>query len=327
MLSPSKPATSKDGELATIRPQRVVLLTGSRGFTGSYLRQTLQAAGYRVVGLVRDDPVGGDEIAGSLLDAARLREVVAKVQPTHVVHLAAISFANHQDASALYQVNLFGTLNLLDALIAERAPVQKVVLSSSATVYGGTKGSPMTETATPAPVNHYAISKLAMEHMARTRVDELPIVLTRPFNYTGVGQNENFLVPKIVGHFQRGEARIRLGNTDVVREFNDVRRVAQAYLGILERCPAGETVNICSGRGHRVADVVELLRALSGNPIAVDIDHGLVRAIDAKCLIGDPAKLYATVGALPDYALEETLSWMLADLSHGHGLKCAAGAA
>lgn len=327
MLSPSKPATSKDGELATIRPQRVILLTGSRGFTGCYLRQTLQAAGYRVVGLVRAEPADADEIAGSLTDVARLREVVATVQPTHVVHLAAISFANHHDAAALYHVNLFGTLNLLDALIAERAPVQKVVLSSSATVYGGTKGSPMSETATPAPVNHYALSKLTMEHMARTRLDELPIVLTRPFNYTGVGQNENFLVPKIVGHFQRREARIRLGNTDVVREFNDVRRVAQAYLGLLERCPAGETVNICSGRGHRVADVVELLRALSGSPIAVDVDHGLVRAIDAKCLIGDPAKLHATLGALPDYTLEETLSWMLADLSRGHALKRAADAA
>lgn len=327
MLSPSKPATSKDGELATIRLQRVVLLTGSRGFTGCYVRQTLQAAGYRVVGLVRGEPVGSDEIAGSLTDAARLREVVAKVQPTHVVHLAAISFANHHDAAALYHVNLFGTLNLLDALIAERAPVQKVVLSSSATVYGGVKDSPVAESATPAPVNHYALSKLAMEHMARTRLDELPIVLTRPFNYTGVGQNENFLVPKIVGHFQRGEPRIRLGNTDVVREFNDVRRVAQAYLGILERCPAGETVNICSGQGHRVADVVELLRDLSRNPIAVDVDPSLVRAIDARCLIGDPAKLHATLGALPEYALEETLSWMLAGLSHGHDLEHAANAA
>lgn len=321
MITPSKPAAAHDGKLiTTIRPQGVVLLTGARGFTGRYMRKALEEAGYRVVGLVQGEPSGADEIAGSLTDAARLREVAARIQPDYVIHLAAISFANHHDAEALYHVNLFGTLNLLDALIAEQAPVRKLVLASSATVYGGAQHSPVAEDTKPAPVNHYAISKLAMEHMALTRLDKLPIVIARPFNYTGVGQNENFLVPKIVGHFQRRAPRIRLGNLDSVREFNDVRSVAHAYLGILERFPAGEIVNICSGREHRAMEVLNLLQTLSGNRIEVEIDASLVRAIDVRRLVGDPTKLYATLDSLPEYSLEETLTWMLNQSSHACAL-------
>ena len=320
MIAPSKPAAAQDGKLITIRPQGIVLLTGARGFTGRYVRKELEEAGYRVVGLVQGEPSGADEIAGSLTDAARLREVAAMIRPDYVVHLAAISFANHHDAAALYQVNLFGTLNLLDALIAEQVPVRKLVLASSATIYGGAQYSPVAEDTKPAPVNHYAISKLAMEHMALTRLDKLPIVIARPFNYTGVGQNENFLVPKIVGHFQRRAPRIRLGNLDIVREFNDVRSVAHAYLGILERFPAGEIVNICSGREHRAMEVLNRLQALSGNRIEVEVDESLVRAIDVRRLVGDPTKLHATLGSLPEYSLEETLAWMLNQSSHAFAL-------
>lgn len=288
-----------------------VLITGSDGFTGRYVADALRQANYRVLSLVRRQPTEADHFQADLTDAATLRELMAQLQPDYVVHLAALAFVAQQDVERFYDVNLFGTLNLLDALIAARSPARKVIVSSSANVYGNAQHSPVAEDTCPAPVNHYAMSKLAMEHMALTRLDKLPIVITRPFNYTGVGQDERFLIPKIVAHFKRREPVIRLGNLEVEREFNDVRMVAQAYLGLLEKADAGEIVNICSGQGWPLHGVVDRLAQMSGHQLDIEVDPGLVRANEVRTLVGSPAKLQATAGPLPAFTLEETLEWML----------------
>jgi nucleoside-diphosphate-sugar epimerase len=112
----------------------------------------------------------------------------------------------------VYDINFFGTLNILDALVELGQRPAKIVLASSANVYGNPPVEVIDESVCPMPVNHYAISKLAMEFMARTYFDRLNILITRPFNYTGVGQGDNFLIPKIVRHYQEGKTEIELGN-------------------------------------------------------------------------------------------------------------------
>ncbi len=292
-------------------PAKTVLLTGSHGFTGRYVKEALQQAGYRVAGLVQHAPAE-DEVAADLTDLPALCDAVNQIKPDFVIHLAAIAFVAHADQMGLYQTNVFGTLNLLDALHRSGLPLQKVILASSANIYGNPPVSPVVEDTPPAPVNHYAMSKLAMEHMARTWLDRLPILFTRPFNYTGAGQDEKFLIPKIVAHFKRKDGHIKLGNLDVVREFNDVRMVAQAYVRLLTQGQAGDTVNLCTGRGHRLLDVVETVSQLSGHTLQVEVDPQLVRANELKILIGSPDKLKAVLPDLPDYSLQDTLGWMLA---------------
>lgn len=127
-------------------------------------------------------------LLAELTNPAQVKAEVAQAQPDAVVHLAAISYVAHEDASALYAVNTVGTTHLLDAVAALRHAPRCVLLASSANVYGNCNHSPIAETQAPAPVNHYAMSKLAMEHMARTYADRLPLIITRPFNYTGPGQ-------------------------------------------------------------------------------------------------------------------------------------------
>ncbi|WP_297913683.1 GDP-mannose 4,6-dehydratase [Thiomonas sp.] len=289
---------------------RVVLVTGAGGFTGRHLVPALRAAGYRVVGLGREGSPADTDVDCDLRDPRAVREAVAAVRPTHVVHLAALAFVAHADERAFYDVNLFGCLHLLDALHALPQGPRKVLIASSANVYGTPGVETIDETVCPAPVNHYACSKLAMEHMVRTWFGRLPIVLARPFNYTGVGQSESFLIPKIVKHFTQRAERIQLGNLDVSRDFSDVRDVVSAYVALLESEVHSETFNVCSGRAVALRDLLQMVGRLTGHALRVEVDSALVRKDEIASLRGSHQKLSRAVGFTPRYSLEQTLAWM-----------------
>lgn len=287
------------------------LLTGRHGFTGRYVAAELEAAGYEVVGLSdHQDPADRGSITANLLDREAVRAAVAAVQPDVVLHLAAISFVAHGDVEEIYRVNIVGTRNLLEALADHAHKPEIVVLASSANIYGNAEVEPITEDTPSAPANDYAVSKLAMEHVARLWMDRLPIVITRPFNYTGVGQSEQFLIPKIVSHFRRGERVIELGNTDVVRDFGDVRDVAQAYMAILRRMPIGKTFNICSGVGFSLDDVLDMMADIAGYRIEKRINPAFVRINEVHRLVGSRARLASEVNLKAATPLGETLAWI-----------------
>lgn len=295
------------------RPKRA-LITGISGFTGRYVAAQLVEAGYEVVGLTHS----GDEATSNvypvdLCDRDAVVALVSGMELDAVVHLAAISFVAHGDAEAIYRVNVVGTRNLLEAL--DRAPTtpRVVVLASSANIYGNATVEPITEDTPPAPANDYAVSKLAMEYMARLWTDRLPIVITRPFNYTGVGQGRQFLVPKIVGHYAERAAEIELGNTDVVRDFLDVRDVARLYRLVVEHAPIGATLNLCSGMGHSLQDVIDVIGELAGYRINVRVNPAFVRANEVKRLVGSPHRVHGMAGGFSGRPLVETLAWMMED--------------
>ena len=169
----------------------------------------------------------------------------------------------------------------------------------------------MDEQTPPVPANDYAVSKLAMEYMAKTWLPKLPITLVRPFNYTGVGQTENFLLPKIVSHFRRKADVIKLGNLDVWRDFSDVRAVVQAYRKLIEKGPVGETFNVASGKTHSLREVLALCTELSGHEPEVQVNPAFVRANEVKTLCGDATKLRECIGEWDTPELKDTLRWML----------------
>lgn len=276
------------------------LITGLNGFTGQHLATELVAHGHEAVGLASD-----------LTDAAGLAAEVVDVGADWVVHLAGIAFVGHGDANDFYRVNLMGTRNLLAALAACDKKPACVLLASSANVYGNATEGVLTENTPPNPANDYAVSKLAMEYMARLWTDKLPIVMARPFNYTGVGQTESFLLPKIVAHFRRGAEVIELGNLDVWRDFSDVRAVVMAYRRLLEIGPAGETINVCSGRAHSLREVLAMATALSGHPVEVRVNPAYVRPHEVRTLCGDVSKLRSLIGDWDSPPLQQTLRWML----------------
>jgi nucleoside-diphosphate-sugar epimerase len=277
-----------------------ILLTGADGFTGQHFSKAAIDRGYLV-----------HTLASDLLDAEALASELSSTAFDYIVHLAAISAVTHSDELALYQVNLFGTLNLLRALVLQTPAPAKVLIASSANIYGNASESPISELATPAPVNHYAMSKLATEYMLEQHQAQLPLIIVRPFNYTGPGQDDRFVIPKLVDHFINRKAQVELGNVSVEREFNDVRSVCDTYLELLTHGEAREIYNICSGTTYSLTQVVKILSRLTGHDIEIQVNPRFVRKNEVHCLSGNPAKLEACLGDLKHRSLEETLEWML----------------
>lgn len=282
-----------------------ILLTGANGFTGRHFVALAQKKGHEVVALAAD-----------LMDTTALTAEVATVQPSHVVHLAAISFVGHADVRGFYDINLFGTLNLLNAIAGLATSPTSIILASSANIYGNCIASPISEDQIPAPLNHYGISKLAMEHLARTYSGTLPIVIARPFNYTGPGQALTFVIPKLIDHFSRRAPSIQFGDVSVEREFNDVLFVCEAYLQLLKHSKPGETYNVCSGEPHTLQHVIDTLVRITGHDIKVEVDPTLMRSNEVKRLCGSRSKLQALLAihgyTLNNLPLENTLRRMLA---------------
>lgn len=287
------------------------LITGIQGFTGRFMAAELAAQGCEVIGIGRQPSQQADYFQADLADAPALHKLLAELQPDIVVHLAAVAFVGHGVADAFYQVNLIGTRNLLEAIDACGKTPECVLIASSANVYGNTSEGLLNEATAPSPANDYAVSKIAMEYMASLWHSRLPIVITRPFNYTGVGQDENFLLPKIVSHFLRKAGQIELGNLDVWRDFSDVRAVVSAYRGLLEVQPIGQTINVSSGVTHSLREVIDMCSEITGHEIITEVNPAFVRENEVKTLCGENSRLRGLVPNWQTPPLKETLRWML----------------
>jgi nucleoside-diphosphate-sugar epimerase len=276
-----------------------VLVTGAFGFTGRYVVAALRAAGY--------DPV---PLRTNLTDKKALTNEVLSVNPSHVVHLAGVSYVASDDVNSIYNVNVVGSVNLLEALSALNSDTLKVILASSATVYGDVKVRSVSEKYVPRPVNHYGCSKLAMEHMAQNYRDKFDIIIARPFNYTGVGQNERFLIPKIIAAYANGNTSLELGNINVSREFNDVRDVSEMYVGLLQSRIPPVAVNLCSGNSISLLNIIEVMNSISNINMKINVNPQFVRVNEIKDLSGNPSLLLSSIYYKPKFSIDETVRWM-----------------
>lgn len=277
-----------------------LFVTGGNGFTGLHLIRAARMQGWVAAAL-----------DGHLEDVAEIGRQMTDFAPDAVLHLAAISSVTHEDLSEIYRVNVLGTENLLKAIVGSPRLPTKIVLASSAAVYGNRTEGLLSESTLPEPVSHYGISKLAMEYVARTFQHQIPIVIARPFNYTGVGHDERFVVPKIVGNFLRKNQTIELGDLEVEREFNDVRFVVETYLALLDLGQAGEVYNICSGRPVKLKKVIETLVEITGFNPQITVNPAFLRANEVKMLAGSPSKLNLLIPSSNEFALRDMILWMV----------------
>lgn len=287
-----------------------ILLTGGDSFTGRPLVQVLRQDGHEVVTVGRG--TGEGDVVADLQDPEQIIDAVRRVAPTAIIHLAAMTFAPDQNFHRIYTTNVAGTASLLKGAREFASTLRTVILASSARVYAPPQSdSPIGEDHQIAPADHYGVSKLAMEQMARLFSSELPITMTRPFNYTGPGQAVQFFVPKLVNAYVRRQDT-RIGNMHVARDFSDVATVVEVYRRLISAPQPGEVFNICSGQPVRLDEIATMLEEITGAQIKLTVDPAFVRADEPAVVVGSRHKLEAAIGALPSPSLRDTLANMVA---------------
>lgn len=292
------------------------LITGISGFVGRHLRDELIREGWHVFGFdIR--PAGEDVFVGDLSDRAVLTRAVADCQPDAVFHLAGI--IKSQDPQAYYTSNLFGTLNLLDAVLhMEKRP--KVVLASSSAVYGLTKSArPITERSPLRPVTEYAVSKVAQETAALRYhyAFGLDVVIVRMFNLLGPGQSPDLACSAFARQIVLAEIseqnEIVTGNLDAKRDFVDVRDAARAFALLAEKGEAGQTYNVCSENAVAIQECLSEMMLKSKKQVSARVDAARVQKNDVPVQVGSFQKLHKAAGWNPRIPLNESLADLLND--------------
>lgn len=278
------------------------LITGSSGFAGKHLQNQMKNFGFEVYNL-----------KSNILDKNSLKHELSQVNPNYIIHLAASSFVGDENISEMYRVNILGTSHLLESCIGLKK-IKNVVLTSSANVYGSNSCKKTSENINPAPVNHYAISKYSMEKLVNIYKEHFSIVISRPFNFTGVGQNEKFIIPKLISAFKRKEKIIKLGNLDVSREFNDVNFFCEATMMLLLHAKPNEIFNICTGKTHNLRELIKYLCLYFNYEPDFVTDSTFTRQNEIKIIGGCDEKLLSLQKSskfkLSDISLEETINKM-----------------
>ena len=300
-----------------------ILVTGAAGFAGSHVVQTLAGAG-NVIGWMRATPPP-EEIAPlatwqqvDLLDREAVRAAIDRAKPDAVYHCAGAPNVAHswRDTVSPLSNNVLGTHILLDAL--RRAGSRcRVVIPGSATVYAPST-SPLTEESPVAPVNPYALSKLAQEQlgMISGREDGIEVIVTRSFNHTGPRQSAAFAAPNMarqIALIEAGAAEpmIKVGNLDAQRDMTDVRDMARAYAGLMEKGTPSTIYNVASGVARSMKSILEALVARARVTVRIETDPALLRPSDTPVILGDASRLRTATGWEPQIPFERTLDDLL----------------
>ena len=302
------------------------LVTGAAGFVGQWTCRALLREGWDIVGLSLDAaPTGGiltpaerEAVRWEAMDlspeasgGSRVLNLLREAPPTAIFHLAGIAFQANaaSDVSRAFAVNVGAATELLRATATARdlgVADPAILVVGSGEQYGAHAADemPLPETAACLPRTTYGETKVAQEAAALgfAREAGLRVICTRSFNHSGPGQSPSFLLPSLVQRAR--EARrtgqpVRIGNTDVTRDFLHVEDVVSAYISLVSRGRPGEVYNVCSGVGVRVGDLAAEVLAAAGVRSPLEVDPALQRAVDVPVLVGDNAKLRAATGWTP----------------------------
>lgn len=294
------------------------LIFGIGGFVGPYLARELKQHGYEVYGTDTRDVEDSFRFDGylrcNILDKDNVKKVIERVQPTHIINLAAVSSVGQswKMPELTMQVNVNGTLNIFESCIALNIKPRILLIGSSEEYIPC--DHPMDENTPINANNPYGISKVAQEQFAaiyRKKYD-WDIFCVRAFNHIGVGQRPTFVIPswcKQVADIERGQQEpvIKVGNLNVSRDFSDVRDVVSAYRLIIESEYFHEVFNVGNGETIKLIDVLNYIKSFSTKEITIEVEKTLIRSNDNSSICANVNKLINKLGWSQRYKIKETL--------------------
>lgn len=308
-----------------------ILLTGCSGFLGQKLLEVKEPFLEKVPCRRGQSNFHGiTEIAGykapgitvhhvDIRNRERVFSTVEAIKPDVTFHLAAVANVGYswKNQASTYEINFIGSSNLLEAL-AEFSPGSRVLLMSSAELYGNSQKDLMDEDTPTDARNPYALSKKAMEMLGDLYLDSkrLDIIKLRSFNFTGPGQDRKFVASDFscqIAEIEKGkqEPVIRVGNLSAVRDISDVRDIARFLTVIAEKGEPGGIYNLCSGHAYSIRELLDILLSLAAVKIEVVVDREKFRPIDVPRLVGDNRRIRDAFGLHPEYSIEQTLTDLL----------------
>jgi len=289
-----------------------ILLTGHDGFVGQHLTRLRACA-----------PLLANGVPVDLRDASAVKRAVEAIQPDRVIHLAAQSFIprSFENPRETFEVNFLGTLNLLQAL-ADTGFKGRLLYIGSGDMYGLVPEAalPIREEHPLRPRNPYAVSKVAGEALCHqwSRTGPFEIVMARPFNHIGPGQQPSFAVSDFARQVTRIRAgaqppRVEVGDIDVSRDFTDVRDVVRAYLLLLEQGENGEVYNVASGEERLISAILADLIRLTGVRAEIVPQTTRLRRAEQRRVMASAEKLERRTGWRREIPWEQTLNDIIAD--------------
>lgn len=295
---------------------RKLIVTGASGFVGRHVREACVGGG-PLAGLEFIPAPAGFDVR----DERQVAEWVASVTPDVVLHLAAQSFVprSFDNPRETFEINLIGTLHLLQALKGSGFRGRMVYVSSG-DVYGRVpdEALPVSESRVPEPRSPYAVSKLAAESLCLQwhRTEGLDVMIARPFNHVGPGQDVRFVLPALARQVVaiadgRQPPVIEAGDIDTTRDFTDVRDVVSAYAAMIRNGRAGATYLVGSGVERRVRDLLMAMCAIEGIAPEIRQDTSRLRPAEQRRMAADARLLQAETGWTPRIPIETTLTDIL----------------
>ena len=293
-----------------------VLITGASGFIGQFvLKEIVKHEDIDFFAIdtrkISDVSVEKQESV-SLLDKEKLMGIIKKYQPNVIIHLAAIALVTHDNVGEIYNVNVQGTENLLEAVQECCDNRTRVILASTAGVYGNQEVEKYREDLPYNPANNYSYSKMITEYLGKRYKDNLEIITIRPFNIIGVGQSENFLIPKLVEHFANRKEKLSVGNISSFRDYVDVEYCAEVILELIQREKIDfDVLNICSGIPTSGEMVLQLLQEMTSFKPEIEISKNFVRKNEVWRMIGDTTRLSKFMNGKKSQSVKDILLKML----------------
>lgn len=306
------------------------LITGIAGFVGSHMAELLLSKGFEVYGLCRPR-TKMDHIESiksklhledaDLMDSHSLYTTINNIKPDYIFHLAAQSFVptSWGSPAVTLEVNVVGSANVFEAV--RQAGIDPVIqIACSSEEYGLVHENevPIKETNPLRPLSPYAVSKLAMDYLGYQYYESynMRIIRTRGFNHTGPRRGDTFAestFAKQIAMIEKGkqEPVIYVGNLEAQRDYTDVRDMVQAYLLAVEKCEPGEVYNIATGSAIKIADVLNMMLAMSTVKVEIRQDPKRMRPSDVPILIGDNSKFVAKTGWAPTIPFKKTAEDLL----------------